>query len=184
MLRRLRLSVISVALVFSGLTIELALRMDFHWVTLLFVLVVVVVVVVAYFEEFGNAHISLINHRIGGQLTLWLTGLLTAGVMLVAGVRGECLADFHIDCLTSYFLRITRYDSIPKSTSISLHTSRHSSQIENFGPRISFVPFFVEAPKACRIGVLCMKEQNEQFRFLSVVSSCGGWSGCSTRLLN
>jgi hypothetical protein len=84
MLRKLLLSVISGSLVFSGLTIELALNLNFPWVTLFFTLGFAVVV--AYFEEFGNAHISLISHRIGGQLTLWLTGLLTAGVMLVAGV--------------------------------------------------------------------------------------------------
>ncbi len=40
----------------------------------------------AYFKQFGRVHIKQLHCRIGNRLTLWLTGLLTTGFMLGAGI--------------------------------------------------------------------------------------------------
>lgn len=71
----------------------LVTALAFHWepdipnssVVLPF-LVLLGSVTVVYFQRFGMVHISRLHRRLGSRLTLWLTGLITSGLMLGAGV--------------------------------------------------------------------------------------------------
>ncbi|HEY9732837.1 MAG TPA: hypothetical protein V6C89_13045 [Drouetiella sp.] len=52
--------------------------------TLLPLATVAIGVAVGYFQRFGAVHINKLNR--GGSLTLWLSGLMTTGLMVFVGI--------------------------------------------------------------------------------------------------